>query len=212
MQKSNPVISAAEAIENRDKLIAMDGALKEHVAQTPGIVALNLGCGRTVYPGFTNIDAFVENDRRIIRMPMQDLRGRCGDNTVDICYSSHSLEHLSIRDSEMALREWFRVLVPGGFLFLSCPDLGLICRILCADLTPDQRQWYTRVLFGYQQDMNRPMDDPDAQFDPGQVHMSGHTLAGMITELEGIGYDVRESFLYDGYRTPSMFVKAYKPK
>jgi len=211
-QKSKSVITSEEAIANRDKLIELDGALKTHVAQTPGIVALNVGSGRAVYPGFVSIDAYVENDRRIIRMPMQDLHGRYADNTVDVIYSSHSLEHLSIRDSAKALREWFRCLKPGGFLFLSCPDLGLLCRILCCDLSDDQRQWYTRVLFGYQQDMNRPIDDVDAPFDPGQVHMSGHTIESMISALTGIGYVVRDSFLYDGYRTPSLFVKAYKPE
>lgn len=42
------------------------------------------------------------------------------DGTLDFVYSSHLLE--DFEDTESVLREWLRVLRPGGRLILFCPD------------------------------------------------------------------------------------------
>ncbi len=42
------------------------------------------------------------------------------DGTLDFIYSSHLLE--DFEDTESVLREWLRVLKPGGRLILFCPD------------------------------------------------------------------------------------------
>jgi predicted SAM-dependent methyltransferase len=42
------------------------------------------------------------------------------DDTLDFVYSSHLLEDFD--DTEAVLREWLRVLRPGGRLILYCPD------------------------------------------------------------------------------------------
>jgi SAM-dependent methyltransferase len=43
-----------------------------------------------------------------------------GANTFDFVYSSHCLEHM--RDVPEALRNWIRVLKPGGWLYIVVPD------------------------------------------------------------------------------------------
>jgi predicted SAM-dependent methyltransferase len=43
-----------------------------------------------------------------------------GDNVLDYVYSSHVLE--DFQDTEAVLREWLRVLKPGGKLIIFCPD------------------------------------------------------------------------------------------
>lgn len=45
------------------------------------------------------------------------------DATYDFVYSSHCLEHM--RSVETALRNWVRVLKPGGYLYLAIPDFTL---------------------------------------------------------------------------------------
>lgn len=45
------------------------------------------------------------------------------DGTFDFLYSSHCLEHL--RDPEEALRNWIRVVKPGGHLVVAVPDEDL---------------------------------------------------------------------------------------
>lgn len=45
------------------------------------------------------------------------------DATIDFVFSSHCLEHL--RDPAEGLRNWFRILRPGGFLIITVPDEDL---------------------------------------------------------------------------------------
>ena len=45
------------------------------------------------------------------------------DETFDFLYSSHCLEHM--RDAEIALRNWIRVIRPGGHLVVQAPDEDL---------------------------------------------------------------------------------------
>ena len=45
------------------------------------------------------------------------------DNTFDFVHSSHCLEHL--HDPQEGLRNWFRVLKPGGYLVVMVPDEDL---------------------------------------------------------------------------------------
>ena len=45
------------------------------------------------------------------------------DETVDVLYSSHMLEHLDRNEASMFLKEAFRVLRPGGVIRIAVPDL-----------------------------------------------------------------------------------------
>jgi SAM-dependent methyltransferase len=45
------------------------------------------------------------------------------DQTIDFVYSSHILEH--VNDACEALRNWYRVVRPGGYLILFVPDRDL---------------------------------------------------------------------------------------
>ena len=41
----------------------------------------------------------------------------------DFVFSSHCLEHM--KDPYLALKEWFKILKPGGYLFILVPDEDL---------------------------------------------------------------------------------------
>lgn len=57
---------------------------------------------------------------------------RFADGTFSELYASHVLEHFDYKDEVGdVLREWFRVLAPGGRLFVSVPDMDTICRLYC---------------------------------------------------------------------------------
>jgi predicted SAM-dependent methyltransferase len=45
------------------------------------------------------------------------------DNSHDAVFSSHNLEHLFSHEVPLALREFLRVLKPGGLLWVTMPDL-----------------------------------------------------------------------------------------
>lgn len=52
-----------------------------------------------------------------------DMRRLVASSSVDAVWSSHNLEHLFDHEVPLALSEFRRVLKPGGFLLLRCPDL-----------------------------------------------------------------------------------------
>lgn len=57
--------------------------------------------------------------------------------SVDAIFSSHNIEHLEAHEVSIALGEFRRVLRPGGFVLITCPDLRAIAeRILSHGLTP----------------------------------------------------------------------------
>ena len=73
------------------------------------------------------------------------------DSTFSEVYASHVLEHFDYKDGLMkALREWHRVLVPGGVLHLSVPDLDVLAHLLLQrhKLDVNQRFQVMRMIFG----------------------------------------------------------------
>ncbi len=45
------------------------------------------------------------------------------DDSCDAIWSSHNIEHLFAGEAHTACREFLRVLKPGGFIVITCPDL-----------------------------------------------------------------------------------------
>ncbi|GFK92747.1 hypothetical protein NNJEOMEG_00574 [Fundidesulfovibrio magnetotacticus] len=52
------------------------------------------------------------------------------DGSVDAVFSSHNLEHLHAHEVPLALREFYRVLAPGGHALVTCPDLQQVARLI----------------------------------------------------------------------------------
>jgi len=65
-----------------------------------------------------------------------------GDNSYDFVYSSHILEHL--QNPAKALRNWWRVLKPGGYLILYVPERDLFerKRTLPSDVSLDHKHYF----------------------------------------------------------------------
>ncbi|MBF0107962.1 MAG: methyltransferase domain-containing protein [Magnetococcales bacterium] len=96
--------------------------------RTPdGQVWIHLGCGDLDLPGFINVDARAAPHVHIVG-DVGDL-SRFAEETVDLVYGSHVLEHIAPRRVPGVLWEWRRVLKPGGILRLSVPDLERIIEL-----------------------------------------------------------------------------------
>lgn len=48
------------------------------------------------------------------------------ENSVELLFSSHFIEHLNIGEAEHLLKEAFRILKPGGKFRIICPDIELL--------------------------------------------------------------------------------------
>jgi len=88
---------------------------------------LHLGCGKRHIPGFVHIDAI--DYPHVDHVATIDNLSFLGDDSADLIYNCHVLEHFKRRDVPRVLKEWHRVLKPGGILRISVPDFSQICEV-----------------------------------------------------------------------------------
>ncbi|WP_448381696.1 class I SAM-dependent methyltransferase [Gloeomargarita sp.] len=105
------------------------------------------------------------------------------DESVDVIYSSHVLEHFHHTLNNELLRvliEWRRVLKPGGKLLLSVPDLRILCWLYGhPNLLPEERMHLMRIIFG-------------GQTNEYDVHKAGSDFDILAMYLEQAGFSSYE--------------------
>lgn len=88
------------------------------------MIKLHLGCGTKHIQGFTNIDIRYlpgvdeVNNIRFLR--------NYKDDSVDLIYACHVLEHFSRWEYKNVLTRWYEILKPGGVLRLAVPNFTAI--------------------------------------------------------------------------------------
>lgn len=101
---------------------------------------LHVGCGpkcadRTPFAGLgwdeirLDIDPAVQPD---VVGTMLDMAA-VDTASVDAVFSSHNIEHLYPHEVPLALAEFQRVLAPGGFALITCPDLQSVAALIAAN-------------------------------------------------------------------------------
>lgn len=99
-------------------------------------------------------------------------------DSFEVIYASHVLEHFDyVGEIDQVLTEWFRVLVPGGQLFISVPDLETLARLFLdkEHLDEDERFHITRMIFG-------------GHTDAYDYHQSGISESILVRYLERSGF------------------------
>lgn len=93
--------------------------------ETP-LVRIELGSGVHGVEGFYHVDA-VEggNVNKVSDIRKLDW---LSNGSVDEIYSAHAVEHISYTEIIQVLKEWHRVLRPGGKITIKMPDLDFMCR------------------------------------------------------------------------------------
>lgn len=108
------------------------------------IAGLNLGSRNRAIPEFLNMDCDQHPGVDVVG-DVSDL-SRFADGSIPEVMASHILEHFEYHKTLAVLKEWARVLEPGGKLYVAVPDfercvqlyglIGLddwIVRFLCGD-------------------------------------------------------------------------------
>lgn len=111
------------------------GAQKQKQAQSPAtrrktpLKKLNLGCGDKILPGYINVDVAGSRQGRKPDV-LCDLRKLkpFSDNEVDEILSVHVVEHFWRWEIVDVIKEWVRVLKPGGLMVIECPNLLTACQ------------------------------------------------------------------------------------
>lgn len=136
------------------------------------MIKLNLGCGDDYMEGWINVDAFNKNrvdaDFDITNIPY-------GDNTVDEIKAFHIIEHFPWSQANRNLREWYRVLKPGGRLWLETPDFTASCQEF-ANASEEQQVALRGHIFAHAGDT------------PGQIHYFLYTEHMLMYELVSTGF------------------------
>jgi predicted SAM-dependent methyltransferase len=87
---------------------------------------LNLGCGNRYHNNWINLD-FTSNDQYVQSHNL--LNGiPFPDQSFDVVYHSHVLEHFSKTDGIFFINECYRVLKPNGIIRIAVPDLEQIAK------------------------------------------------------------------------------------
>ncbi len=104
-------------------------------------IKLNLGCGKTIFPGFINIDC-----QKLPHIKYHDITQLpFKNNEVDLIYSSHTLEYFDRFEVVDVLREWYRVLKKKGTIRLAVPDW---CALMDIYLDTGELKFILGPLFG----------------------------------------------------------------
>lgn len=145
---------------------------------------LHLGCGSIRMEGYVNID--------IVPTQATDLVQNVADlpmvrkNSVEEIFLHSVFEHLYAYEQERALREWHRVLKPGGRLVMKwIPDFDLV-----AEAYVNRSRGTTRPVFDLSEAYRYTHGDPRPDNSPGQLHKALFTRENVRQKLLATGFEV----------------------
>ena len=104
---------------------------------------LNLGCGRDIRAGYTNVDARPLADN-VTNVDLSSLPWPWTDDSAEEIMMLDFLEHFSYRKTDKILQECWRILKPGGLLVVQVPDFEecakAVLRVLPFDCNNCEKQ------------------------------------------------------------------------
>ena len=144
---------------------------------------LHLGSGPNRKSGWVNIDLHQEADLTLdLREPLP-----FRDNSCAIVYSEHVLEHFEYPEPVMSmLRDWLRVLAPGGTCRIGVPDTRWPLVEYCGlgdgrYFTLAKAQWHPAWC-------RTPMEHINYHFRQGREHQFAYDAETLVRALTDAGF------------------------
>lgn len=91
------------------------------------LLKVHLGCWHRFIPGFVHVD-LCDMPHIDHKSPIDDLPF-FQDEVAELIYCSHALEYFDRDQTKRVLKEWRRVLAPGGMLRLAVPDFEALMQV-----------------------------------------------------------------------------------
>lgn len=117
------------------------------------------------------------------------------DGSASFLWSSHALEHVESRKIHATLREWLRILEPGGKLILQVPDFNYVARYW---LVGPDRHWAEMMVYG-------------RQSHEGDFHKTAFTAEVLRADLEAAGFVVERVEWRQTHSQETLQAVAHKP-
>jgi predicted SAM-dependent methyltransferase len=129
---------------------------------------LDIGSQAARFKDFTTVDLYATE---------ADIKADAGalpfdDNSVEEIWASHILEHIPPPRVQAVLKEWLRVLIPGGLARIVIPDLDDACRAWL-----QRKPGAQSMIFGMYEG-------------EGQVHYLGWGALELRDELAAAGFHI----------------------
>jgi ubiquinone/menaquinone biosynthesis C-methylase UbiE len=161
-------------------------------------VKLNLGCGDKILDGYINVDVANERSGKQPNI-ICDVRNLNSfiDNYADEILAVHVVEHFWRWEVVQILKEWVRVLKPGGKMILECPNLKSACEEFLKepDLNSGPGQEGQRTMWVF-------YGDP-RWTDPLMVHRWGYTPLSLAKVMHEAGLqDLKQEAAHFKLREP----------
>lgn len=185
--------SRFQLIHRKDIVELLDESITEKLNKPP--LKLHLGCYNKKIHNFINVDIRPEVNADVTDDCMKLTKFE--NNSVDLIYTSHMMEHTTRQGSMEAFKRYYEVLKSGGEIYISVPDLEMVFRhyILHQDLRLLQN-----FLYGSQKHV-------------ADYHLNGWDFKTLKEDLESVGF--RNVERYDTWATDWGYVddysKAYLP-
>lgn len=176
-------IEAQEKVMNKKTIIHVgpghrrNGAMLPPFFQTPEWKEIRL-----------DIDPATEPDIVGSMLDMPEV----ADKSADAIYSAHNIEHVYCFEVPLVLKEFLRVLKPGGYLLITCPDLQAACSLVAEDKLTDIAYQSPAgpitpldILYGHCDTLVKGLLEHGHHF---MAHKSGFTLKTLTMALQVAGF------------------------
>jgi FkbM family methyltransferase len=165
-------------------------------------IKLNVGSGGIDWPGYLSVDKYDKRAQILMDITKLDFE----DGTVDEILASHVFEHLNPYHALDILKDWLRVLKPGGKLAMEMPDLERMCKSFVTAST-GERYGIANAIYG--------SVNTTGEGDPSNItspHLFGWWPQSLWDHLTNAGY-VNIEFMEEKIPHPAdnLRVEAIKP-